>query len=218
MADIESLRLIGESMRRNRALLGLSVREAADRAGISKNTVLRLEAGMPVQKASLVKLSRAYGMVPIDQTEKRQKSVEGQHFRFQPADLAVWYATRLNADGQAESFTNPEVQDEAERNRLGWYGLASHFGQPYRIRRENSRFIAFSVEVYRPSDVTADPSGERLIFGLKGSVRVHVGDESFEVGEGEAAAYDATLPHWIEPATPVEAGTDPPRILQIVLP
>ena len=44
------------------------------------------------------------------------------------------------------------------------------------------------------------------------------GDESFEVDEGEAAAYTATLPHWVEPSSPVEPGVQPPKILQIVLP
>jgi len=218
MDNGESRQVFGESMRRNRAMLGLSVRDAAERAGISKNTILRIESGLPVQKASVVRLSRAYGMVPIDPAHRKKTSVEGEHYCYQPLEAAVWYANRVNTEGLVDAYSEPGFSDPTERNRLGWNGLVTHFGSPLRVRREGSRFIPYLVDVYRATDVSNVPSGERFMLVLRGEVRVHVGDESFELKEGEAGAFDAVLPHWVEPVKPVERGEAPPRILQVVLP
>lgn len=208
----------GETMRQNRILLGLSIREAADRAGISKNTILRLEAGLPVTRATHRKLSQAYGRAPISPEQRRTSAVEGKHYRLHTLPERVWIPTRIGKDGRAEIIENPRAGEQDERNRMGWYGLATHFGSPLRCRREGSRFIPFIVEVFAPTDVTSDASGERFLFGLRGRVRVQVGDEEFELGEGEAATYDATQPSGMEPALPVRPGDPAPVVLQLLVP
>lgn len=213
----EALLEYGESMRRNRVLLGYSVREAAEKAGVSKNTILRIEAGLPVQKATFVKLARAFGMVPTDPATKRPAVTEGKYYKLQSADEAIWYATTVNKSGEAEASTNDELASQAERNRMGWYGLATHFGRPLRCRRANSHHIPFLVEVFAPTDVTAGPGGERFMYVLRGAVRVNVGDESFVLSEGGAATYDSTLPNGLEPLEPVLPGKLAPLVLQIVV-
>ncbi|AIE84438.1 XRE family transcriptional regulator [Fimbriimonas ginsengisoli] len=218
MSESENLAEFGASMRRNRNLLGYTVRDLAELAGISKNTLLRVESGLPVQKATREKLCRALGMVPTDPASRRPGANEGAYYRLHTNADAVWYATKVNRNGEAESSTNERIGDPAERSRLGWYGLADNFGRPLRCRREGSRLIPFVVEVYRPSDITADPSGERFVYGLRGKVRVVVGEESFVLQEGEAATYDATQPNGLEPCDPVTPGHPAPLVLQIVLP
>jgi transcriptional regulator with XRE-family HTH domain len=217
-AASEAYQEFGASMRRNRVLLGYTVRDAAEKAGISKNTILRVEAGLPVQRATREKLCRAFGMVPTDPTSRKPSANEGKHYKLQTNADAVWYATTVNEQGEADGYTNARIGDAAERSRLGWYGLANHFGRPLRCRREGSRHIPFVVELYRPTDITSDPSGERFVYGLRGAVRVRVGEESFELCEGEAATYDATLPNGLEPLAPVSPGQPAPLVLQMVLP
>lgn len=217
-ADAAALREFGESMRRNRTLLGYTVRDLAERAGISKNTVLRVEAGLPVQNATRTKLCRALGMVPTDPTTKHPPANEGKFYRLQTNDEAVWYATKINENGEADAYTNDRVTSSDERHRLGWHGLANHFGRPLRCRRASSRHIPFLIELFAPTDVTADLSGERFLYVLRGVVRVKVGEEIFVAREGEAATYDATQPNALEPAEPVRKGELAPLVLQIVLP
>jgi len=101
---------------------------------------------------------------------------------------------------------------------MGWYHLATHFISPLRCRREGSRYIAMITEIFGPTDVSQDLSGERFLLGLRGSVRVHVGDEIFELSEGEAATIDSTQPTGFEPLTPISAGSDAPLVLQVILP
>lgn len=212
----EGLKDYGESMRQNRQVLGYSVRDAADLAGVSKNTILRLEAGLPVQKSTRVKLCRAYGMVAREPSPDR--AAEGANYRLQKREGLIWIPTRVTPDGHAEAYEHDRPLTDAERQRLGWHRLATQFGRPLRCRREGSRFIPFLLELYAPSDVTADPSGERFIYVLRGSVRVRVGDESFEMTEGEAASYDSTLPNGLEPLEPVMRGDVPPLVMQILMP
>jgi transcriptional regulator with XRE-family HTH domain len=214
----EAWREYGETMRRDRMLLGLTVREAADRAGISRNTVARLESGLPVQKASIARLCKVYGCVPTDPTTRRPPQKEGAHFRLHTNAEAVWYAVRINEEGAAEPLQSKDAGDPRERQRLGGHGLAALFSRPLRCRRESSRLIPFVVELYAKSDATADPSGERFVLGLRGRTRVCVGDESFEVGEGECATYDGTVSHWIEPVEPIGPGVPGPQVLQIYMP
>lgn len=214
----DALQEFGASMRRNRLLLGYTVRDAAEKAGISKNTILRVEAGLPVQRSTREKLCHALGMVPTDPATRKPAAGAGRFYKIQTNAESVWYATIVNAQGEAEGYTNERIADSAERSRLGWYGLANHFGRPLRCRREGSRHIPFLIELYRATDVTSDPMGERFVYGLRGSVRVIVGDESFDLHEGEAATYDATQPNGLEPLQPVKPGQPAPLVLQIVLP
>lgn len=214
----DALREYGDTMRQNRVLLGLSLRDAAEKAGVSKNTIMRLEAGLPVNWSTHVKISRAYGRVPAPPQNRYTEVVSGIHFKKQPLETRPWLPVRIGKDGAAEIFKSSETIDQQERNRMGWYHLATHFISPLRCRREGSRFIAMITEIFAPTDVSHDVSGERFLLGLRGSVRVHVGDEVFELGEGEAATIDSTQPLGIEPSAPISAGLDAPLVLQIMLP
>ncbi|MBI1332681.1 MAG: helix-turn-helix domain-containing protein [Armatimonadetes bacterium] len=205
-------------MRQNRLLLGLSLRDAAEKAGVSKNTIIRMEAGLPVNWSTHVKVSRAYGRVPASPQNRQTKVVSGQFYCKQPLETRAWLPVRIGKDGAAEVFKNSEQIDQQERNRMGWYHLATHFISPLRCRREGSRYIAMITEIFAPTDVSEDVSGERFVLGLRGSVLVHVGSETFELSEGEAATIDSTQPTGFEPLTPISIGAEAPLLLHVVLP
>jgi hypothetical protein len=101
---------------------------------------------------------------------------------------------------------------------MGWYGLASHFISPLRCRREATRCIPMITEIFARTDMSADVSGERLVLGLRGAVRIFVGPESFELGEGEAAVFDATQTNGLEPIAVVKPGEAAPLVLHVILP
>ncbi|HCM72653.1 MAG TPA: hypothetical protein DIS87_00775, partial [Armatimonadetes bacterium] len=50
---------IGQRLLRARHFYGLSVRELADQAQVSKNTITRLEKGLPVHDQTVIVLARA---------------------------------------------------------------------------------------------------------------------------------------------------------------
>jgi transcriptional regulator with XRE-family HTH domain len=218
-ADVsQSLEEYGLTMRRNRQILGLSVRDAALRAGVSKNTVLRLEAGLPVTWSTHVKVSKAYGRVPARPEARKAGTEQGAHFSKQPFETRPWIPVRVDKNGVAEIFSDSQAVPQDERNRMGWYGVATHFLSPLRCRRESSRFIPMITEIFARTDLSSDLSGERFFLGLRGRVRIVVGDESFELGEGEAATIDATKVSGLEPSEPLKPGDPAPLVLQVVLP
>src|ERR1051325_4694853 len=112
-----ALKEYGETMRRNRELLGLSIRDAAQRAGVSKNTILRLESGLPVNWNTHVKVSRSYGRVPGPPGSRRTAIVEGLHYRKAPLETRPWIPVRIDKNGAAEIFAGTEEIDADERNR-----------------------------------------------------------------------------------------------------
>jgi hypothetical protein len=206
-------------MRQNRLAVGHSIRDAALSAHLSENTLRRVEAGFPIHQSNLAKLWRAYGAVPITYEAFRSGSVQrGDHYRIQTAADHVWYAMRLDSEGRSESFRFGNSLVPEERNRLGRLGLATHCSIPLRVRSLKSRFMPFLVEVCGRTDTMQDPSGERFIFGVRGRIRVWVGDESFIVGAGEAATFDSTFLTCMEAVDPVDKCHPAPQALVIVLP
>jgi len=205
-------------MRLNRLLKGWKGSEAAEKAGISKNTVRRVEAGLAVHDSNLAKLCRAYGAVPDGPTGFWMPSARGNNFILQTNQDHTWLAMRILASGDSEVFRSDKELTDKERNRLGRYGLASHFSIPLRVRRERSRFAPFLLEIYGKTDVSKAADCERFIYVLSGRVIVQAGDEFFVVGEGEAATFDTSEATSFAPADPIDASHPAPRALVIVLP
>jgi len=204
------------TMRQNRLFRGFTIREAADLAGISKNTVVRLESGLRIQKTSLAKLCKVFGCYPLETFPAQNAPNEGKYFRKHGTQCMLWYGTRVRADGNHEPFDPTSELTPDERQRLGRNGLAAHFGQPLRCRREGSRLIPFLIELYAPTDSGAHATGECFVYCLRGQVQVGAGDETFLLSEGEAACYDATVPNWLSPAGALEDSA--PLVMQIFLP
>jgi transcriptional regulator with XRE-family HTH domain len=62
-AVARSMRRLGENLNTWRKLRGLTVNEVADRAGVSRSTVMRLEAGGGSTVENLLRVARALGVL-----------------------------------------------------------------------------------------------------------------------------------------------------------
>jgi transcriptional regulator with XRE-family HTH domain len=58
-------------MSRRRAAVKMSVREVAERAKVSPNTVTRIEAGMPVNHSTMEAVRRAFEAAGVEFTDGR---------------------------------------------------------------------------------------------------------------------------------------------------
>lgn len=209
---------LGHVMRQNRLVHGWSIREAAEKSGVSKNTIRRIESGLPAHDRNHEKLCRAYGAVPLPTEQFKQPSGQGKNYVLQKRADQTWYALRVNAEGKSEVFRSGDSLTDAERARLGRYGLATHFSIPLRCRRENTRAVPFLVEVHGQTDVVADTSGERFIYGIRGDMIVQAGEEYFVLCEGEAACFDSTLPTSLAAASETRPLNPAPLAVVVVLP
>jgi transcriptional regulator with XRE-family HTH domain len=106
-------------IRMARAALGWTIRDLADKAGIHRNTALRIETGQPGQSATLQIIQRVmedHGIIFLDAQEGRGPGV----------------ATKLNANipsaASSEGLGNEGGRTEGGAKALD-YGMAAHWAR-----------------------------------------------------------------------------------------
>ena len=78
-------------------------------------------------------------------------------------------------------------------------------------RLESGRLLPTVLELYGPSEKRSH-SGEEMVYVLKGTARITVGTESFDLTEGESATFWSAEEHLYAPA---EGAKLPVRVLSI---
>ena len=185
----------GRRLRTLRRNARLTVREAARLSGLDKNTVVRLEAGAPSRPSTRERLCAAYGVFNVDLAELRDRESGRGWAMFRP-ERARWHRSRLvRADAPSAVSTGDAMQVADERFRQGSLRLANQFFARIACDRAEGAMKAMFFEVYGPSGIARQPSGEAFVYVLSGAIRFEVGDESFTLAAGCAATFDRTLPH-----------------------
>lgn len=205
----------GAYMRELRKRSGLSLREVAEAAGVDKNTLLRLEAGLPVRKSSRSSICRVYGVLDLEPGHPPAKRVGEVSGNSIPGGM-VWYRSRLpDPDAPSIIDTTPAYADEAERRRQGTLGLANQFFARLECDFPGARMRAGIFEVYGPSGMSSQPSGEAVVYVLRGSIRFLVGEEDYIVNPGGATCFNRTVPHLHEPAPSMQKSDLPAVMLYV---
>ena len=184
--------------------MGLSIRELALAANVSKNSIVRVEQGGMPQSMTVVKLCAAMG-VHLDSIAK-PRAEESQIVAIHRHDDDRWYDLTDFAAGPLA----PEPLSEAERAKLA--KTANVF--PLLIlksRLETGRLLPTVIELYRESE-TRSHAGEEMVYVLKGTAKIKVGDQTFDLEEGESATFWSSEAHSYAPA---EGAKLPVRVLSI---
>lgn len=204
-ADLKSMiekagyAVIGQRIRRIRLRANITIRQLADKAQVSKNTLLSLEQGNPTHLSTIKVICRALKMKP--------EELAGAEFT-QPAVVAV----HRNSDDvwfDMNSFVNGD-----ENSPLG-PGPHADTVTPFCLL--NSRFGdgRFNPNVVELTQATPSRShrGEEFVYVLGGRIRVNVGTQVFDLETGDSMCFWAAETHNYEPL-----GDDlPARILSIIL-
>lgn len=198
------LEVVGARLRRARLRQGLSIRDLAERANVSKNSIVRLEQGGMPQPITVVKICAAMGIhiasIAAPTAEEGQIAAIHRHTDDRWFDLTDYAAGPL-AD---HPLTETERRDRVRRGaKVPLLILKS--------RLESGRILPTIIEVYGESERRSHP-GEEMVYVLKGRAEIHVGPESFILEEGESATFWSAEEHAYAPA----AGTKlPVRLLSI---
>lgn len=188
---------LGQRMLRARNYRGLSVRDLADLAQVSKNTVTRIEKGHPAQLDTLKLLARAL-RVRWELLLDKEFNI-GHAFVVHRHGEDRWF----NLDGFESVKTTPEV-DPQSREINPFCILAS--------RDETGRFHPNVLHVNGPT-VMRSHRGEEFAYVLEGKLAVVFDDRRIELEIGESIYFWAAENHRYEPAAPGERV----RVLSIVL-
>jgi len=176
--------VLGSRIRRARQRMGLSIRELAEAAHLSKTSVVRLEAGGTPQVSTLLRVCAALGIhvASIARPEGVEKEVVAIHRH----ENDEWFdLTDFGAGALAEPARRAELAD------VPLLILTS--------RLNSGRLLPTVLELYRESESRSHP-GEEFVYVLSGRARITVGTKQFDLDEGESATFWSAEEHRYAPA------------------
>lgn len=189
----------GARIREIRQRAGLTVRETAAKAGVNKNTILRIEAGKPLRFSTMEKVCEALGIVP-GTPPSEGLSVRGQHFAAHRSSKERWVCFALDDPLQpSRVYASKTLASPQARKTMGSQGAANMFMKRLGSHLPGGRLNAAIFEVFASSGWAKQMSGEAFVMVLQGALRFHVGEESFELSEGESAVFARDVLHMHEP-------------------
>lgn len=192
--------VIGQRIRRIRTRANLTIRDLADKAQVSKNTLLSLEQGNPTHISTIKVICRALKMRPEELAGKEfvQPSVVAVHRK----DDMEWY--------DMNSFRNGETNDPLDSMDLTKEGVT-----PFCLLKSRFPGGKFNPNIIDLGVATPSRShrGEEFVYVIDGKVRINVGTQSYDLEAGESMCFWAAEVHNYEP---LDEG-NPARLLSIIL-
>ena len=205
---------IGRRIRERRLRHGLTAAELAERAGVTRQTVVRLESGKPCTLETFHKVRSALRIF----TDFLLRDEQERDFCVQHRpENAHWTVSRQKATYHRNGIIADPIHedDPKERLRLGRLGFQPFFTCLLNAELPGGILNQGLMEIYQETWVDSHP-GEEFIYCLQGRARMRVRDEEFILEEGGALTFHAVEPHQYAPADPL-GPNDPPLLLLIVV-
>jgi transcriptional regulator with XRE-family HTH domain len=162
--EAPELMMLGERLKELRAARDWTLEELAERSGLSKPFLSRLEGGTRQPSiAAVLTLARVFN-VPM-----------GSLFEIRPEDEGCLIIRRLSAGVR-------------NGNGISYSPLSG-------ISRFNIQPMRIVVSPDRPGVERYQHDGEEWIYVLSGSLKLNVGEKSYDLEAGDAAHFDSRLPH-----------------------
>lgn len=188
-----SWELIAQRFRERRKCFGWTINEVAERTGLSRDTVMRVEKGQRCSETHLNRLRSVFALFSAQLVPHESKY---RHFSACKRDEVRWMAaTRQDHKGEpVNELGYLLVDEEAERARrakLGWQRFFTGF---IRAELPEGTISAALMEIYQPTWVDQH-FGEEFIYCLEGQVLMTVDGEQMLLEPGDSMVFDALKPH-----------------------
>lgn len=207
-ADWLSPEIIGSRLRRLRMSQELSLRELADRSGLSKDAVQRIEKGQSTPYASLARLCVALGthIARITMPDPYDHEVVSIHCRGEE----TWICHSELASDHKDTSEVTELDNELIRRKLVDDGQEIVFNSLLNCQLTGGRIWASLLELHGESTVRSH-NGEEFVFCLRGATTLRVAGREYPLRPGDAATFWSSEPHNYAPDT--EAGNSEPALI-----
>lgn len=186
--------VLGARLRRARQRMGMSIRDLARMANVSKNSIVRLEAGGAPHVTTLLKVCAAMGIHVASVAKPGKDGHEIVAIHRKEDDR--WFDLTDFGAGPLGGLDRP--LEEAERRDMVEKGAKVPL-LILRSRLDAGRLLPTVIELYQPSEARSH-AGEEFVFVLEGKARINVGSESFELEQGESATFWSAEEHFYAPA------------------
>jgi len=218
--------VFGRNVRAFRTLRGWGIRELADRANVSTKTVVKIEKGEGCTTKTEQKIARGFTMYlgrlwdASLLSDERQRVIlkdQGRWFFAEIIDAERYHQRLLKSHPNLaeERFRSDpdEIQDESERRRLGYAGLARAFAKAMGGGMASGYYQYNQCEIFSYDVTPGDGFNHTYIcFCLRGELRMGMRDRTFELNEGDSIVFEGGDSYWLEPREPVRPPKLPPLI------
>lgn len=191
--------VLGDRLRRLRTGMGLSIREVAGLAGLSKTSLVRLEQGERCRSATISRVCEVLG-VHLERLADGPTDAVGMVHR---ASDERWVDMM---DVAARALPSPP---RGRSRRTGTAAPVAVAVNLLRSRLTNGRVLPTILEVRAESAPRSHP-GEEFVYVLAGKLRLTVGSSVFTLAAGDSITFWSGELHSYAPA-----GRAPTRVLSV---
>ncbi|WP_025229338.1 XRE family transcriptional regulator [Fimbriimonas ginsengisoli] len=205
--------VFGRNARAFRTLRGWSIRDFSERAGLSTKTIVKVESGnactvkteRKIADGLNVYIGRLWDPDLLAQAPQRViRSDAGRWFFAIGDDAAAHHArvsrAQVGEEGERMRADPEEIQETAERHRLGRAGLARVFVKTCGGGISSGFFQFNEVELFGLDETPADGSNfPYMLICRTGGLRMHIRGETYELNAGESMVFDGNDPYSVEP-------------------
>jgi transcriptional regulator with XRE-family HTH domain len=206
IADTDAAaRIVGPRVRQLRVNRGLTIRSLADRVKISKNTVLRLEQGLPIAESALHRICDSLQTVLPNLLEPipSEDDIKVKVYRAGSNEHRIAFR-RTSAPKRYVDFE--VIDDPAERLRIGSLGFVSGFVETHGSTLPGGRLQAAIMELWGDQEQPGfRHSGEEFVYCMEGQLRLTVAGEAFLLYPGDSAIFWSRYRHRYESNLPPSA-------------
>ena len=204
LVDQAGLDVIGHRIRRLRTRQNYSIRDLADIAQVSKNTLLRLEQGHPTHLSTIVAVCKALKAKPssIVGPETPHASIRACHTK----DDYVWLDMN---NFLGSGLDKPLDAEKVSQNTLGPEVT------PFALLQSKMKDGVFNPNVILLTKPTPRRShrGDEFVWVISGTLRVVFDDQEITLAEEESCMFWASEMHHYEPAVEGQAV----KVLSIII-
>lgn len=194
--------------------MGLTLEEVAAATGLSRQTIGRIEKGLPVNQKSMRAVLARLKLFP---DQLLSSSEQNDKFSVHRLERTNWMVSlpKISYSKLPEGEDRLHVQDPKERRRLGQLGFQPFFTSILESELPTGVLGQAMMELHRPSWVDSH-YGEEFIYCLKGEARITVDGLECLLKPGDSMCFDAWQPHAYAPGHDLELGEEAPLILLVV--
>jgi len=218
--------VFGRNVRAFRTLRGWGIRELSERANVSTKTIVKIEQGLGCTTRTEQKIAAGFTMYlgrlwdASLLTGQRQRVIhksQGRWFFGEITDAERYHQRLVKSQpdlSEVRFRSDPdEIQDETERHRLGYAGLSKVFAKAMGGGMAAGYYQYNQCEIFSHDVTPGDGFNYSYIcFCIRGSLRIGMRGEVFELNEGDTIVFEGGDDYWIEPLEPLRPPKPPPLI------
>ena len=196
---------VGNRIRRIRLQQELSIRSLAEQAGVSKTSIVHIEAGKSIRESTLLKVATILGL-HLDRLAKPTVGDATPFAKHTSSDDAWYDLIRFDQgkiEPQSVSTKNKRQQLAKNKGVVPLNILAS--------RLEDGRIKPTILELFDPSPIRSHV-GEEFVMVLEGKAIISIGQSKVTLCTGESVTFWSAEPHGYAPAPKSKL---PTRILSV---